>query len=349
MKFNSYIVELKQREESLTANVLVAGETIACNFKKFAPDLFIALFKEQLEFSFLQKIEFKKGEKAMTVLLPLFSKFNKRKLSKIAKLLDNNSAKERDKYHILANLANIDKFVKMDELLDFFSIEREKMITFLMEMEIIKKLKVISLNNLTITSYENYQDYRSQLHEIFTACYTGRNSVLKFSEIETKLKLPQSSIFFRYLIHTFTNDFSFKIKKDKLVFKKVAISETEKESLGELSELLKRKKMAIFAIEDISKLSERSNKEINDTLWLLIENGELTQLTERYFIFSIELNKIINKLKKYKRNQGEMIDIQALREMTLYTRKYIIALFEYFDSQQMTTRVDSQRKILLAT
>ena len=37
-----------------------------------------------------------------------------------------------------------------------------------------------------------------------------------------------------------------------------------------------------------------------------------------------ELEKILNKLKKYKRNQGEMIDIQAFRELTLYTRKYII-------------------------
>ncbi|HLP46339.1 MAG TPA: hypothetical protein VK469_10345, partial [Candidatus Kapabacteria bacterium] len=88
MKFNSYIVELKHREESLTANVLVAGESISCNFKKIAPDLFIALFKEQVEFSFFEKIEFKKGDKTMVVLLPLFSKFNKRKLAKLAKLLD---------------------------------------------------------------------------------------------------------------------------------------------------------------------------------------------------------------------------------------------------------------------
>ncbi|HLP44569.1 MAG TPA: SelB C-terminal domain-containing protein, partial [Candidatus Kapabacteria bacterium] len=304
--------------------------------------------KEQVEFSFFEKIEFKKGDKTMVVLLPLFSKFNKRKLAKLAKLLDNDSPKGRDKFHILANLAVIDKFVKMDELLDFFSIDREKMIAFLLEMELRKKLKVISINNLSVTSYENYQDYRTQLNDIFTACYTGRNQVLKFSEIETKLKLPQASIFFRYLIHTFTNDFSFQIKKDKLLFKKVSLSENEKASLGEIAELLKKQKLTVFTIEDINKLSDLSNKEINDTLWLLIESGEVAQLTERYFIFSAELNKIINKLKKYKRNQGEMIDIQALRELTSFTRKYIIALFEYFDAQQITTRVESQRKILLA-
>lgn len=348
MKFNSYIVQLKHREESLTANVVVAAEPVSCNFKKIAPDLFIALFKEQVEFSFLEKVEFKKGDKAMVVLLPLLSKFNKRKLTKLSRLLSENAPGSRDKFHILASLAGIDKFVKMDELLDFFSIDHETMVAFLLEMELERKLKVISLNNLAITSYENFQEYRDQLNVIFTACYTGRNPVLKFSEIEAKIKLPQSSIFFRYLLHTFTNDFSFKIKKDKLLFKKLALSENEKESLGEVAELLKKHKLTIFSIENITKLSTLSNKEIYDTLWLLIESGEVVQLNERYFIFTGELNKIINKLKKYKRNQGEMIDIQGLRELTLYTRKYIIALFEYFDAQQVTARVDNTRKILLA-
>lgn len=348
MKFNSYIVELKHREESLTANVLVAGEPVSCNFKKIAPDLFIVLFKEQVEFAFQEKVEFKKGDKTMVVLLPLLSKFNKRKLTKLSRLLSENSSNGRDKFHILANLAAIDKFVKMDELLDFFSIDYETMVAFLLEMELKKKLKVISFCNLAVTNYENFQEYRDQLNAIFTECYTGRNPVLKYSEIEAKIKLPQSSIFFRYLLHTFTNDFSFKIKKDKLLFKKLTLSENEKESLGEVTELLKKNKLTIFSIENITKLSTLSNKEIYDTLWLMIENGEVVQLNERYFIFTGELNKIINKLKKYKRNQGEMIDIQALRELTLYTRKYIIALFEYFDAQQITARVDNLRKILLA-
>ena len=349
MKFNSFIVELKHREESLTANVLIAGESISCNFKKIGPDLFIVLFKEQVEFYFLEKIDFKKGDKAMVVLLPLLSKFNKRKLAKLAKLLDSGSSEGRDKYYILANLAAIDKFLKIEELLDFFSIDHEKIVAFLVEMELKKKLKIINIHNLIVTTYENYQDYRDQLNTILTVCYTGRNQVLKFSEIEAKLKLPQTSIFFRYLLHTFANDFSFKIKKDKLIFKKVALSENEKESLVEVTELLKKQKLTIFTIENITKLSTLSHKEVNDTIWVLIENGEVVQLTEKYFIFTSELNKIINKLKKYKRNQGEMIDIQALRELTFYTRKYIIALFEYLDAQQITTRIESQRKILLAT
>jgi hypothetical protein len=70
-------------------------------------------------------------------------------------------------------------------------------------------------------------------------------------------------------------------------------------------------------------------------------------LSEKYYIFNDDLNKILNKLKKYKRNQGEMIDIQSFRELTLLTRRYIIILFEYFDTHRITQRVNNQRKILL--
>ena len=71
------------------------------------------------------------------------------------------------------------------------------------------------------------------------------------------------------------------------------------------------------------------------------------QLNERYFIFSDEYNKIINRLKKFKRNQGDIITIDDLRTMTSLSRKYLIVLFEYLDGQNITQRIGNKRKILL--
>jgi hypothetical protein len=42
-----------------------------------------------------------------------------------------------------------------------------------------------------------------------------------------------------------------------------------------------------------------------------------------------------------------MIDIGSFREMTMFNRKNIILLFEYFDSIHVTSREGNQRKILL--
>ncbi|MCP5104440.1 MAG: hypothetical protein GY950_13720, partial [bacterium] len=219
MKFNAYIVRLKHRETSLTAIFSVPGKSVAVaaesagsespseyvsistNFKKIGPDLFIAQFKTQVELTFLEKFQLKNRDKEITVLLPVISKYNKRKVTKLSKLLAN--PEELERYHILAALSTIEKFLKIDELLHFFSFHREPLIEFLVEMELKQKFKIINFNSLSITSYENFQHYRDELNAILTQCYTGRTQELKLSEIEAKTKLPQSSLFLKYLVRTF--------------------------------------------------------------------------------------------------------------------------------------------------
>ncbi|MCP4147112.1 MAG: hypothetical protein GY757_05120 [bacterium] len=349
MKFNSYIVELKLRENSLTGSLLIDAIPVSVNFKKIAPDLFVAQFKTQVELSYLAKIALKNRDKDVVVLLPVISKYNKRKLTKLSKMLASRTARESDKYNFLFSLASIDKFVKMAELLDFFALDKEEIKELLIDKEVKEEVKIINYNNLSVTSFENFQSYRQQLEAIFTECFTTvRHQSLKFSEIETKIKLPQSSIFFKYLIHTFTRSYSFTVQKDKLAFQKVALPEDVKDSMVEIADILKENKLTIFSINNILKLSEvLVPKDVNDTLWGMIEKGEVVRLNEEYFMFANELEKIVNRLKTYKRNMGEMIDIKTFREFSLYSRKYIIILFEYFDTQDITVREGNQRKILL--
>lgn len=345
MRFDAYVVELKHSESNFTGNLLIAGSTVSANFKKVDGDIYVVQFPNQVAFSLLEKVPFKSKDNEILVLLPLLSKYNKRKLTKVARLLAPPEA--REKHVVLSNLTAIDKFVKIAELLDFFSMSREEAVAVLLDRELRKEIKLIDFEYLTVTSFENYQKYLNQMHAIFTEYYTGRHQSLKFSEIESKIKLPQDSLFFQYMVRGFTDDFSFTVKKDKVVFKKLTLSENQKVSLSEISDLLKKNKLSIFTVDNILKLSGISYKEVNDAMWVLLEIGDVVQLNERYFIFTNELNKLLNKLKKYKRNQGELIDIQTFRELTLYTRKYIIVLFEYFDSQMITSRVENHRKILL--
>jgi hypothetical protein len=347
MKFNSYIVDFEHRETSLTRNLSFSGKTVSANFKKIGHDLFHMQFKNQETFTFQEKIGLPKGDKEITVLLPYLSKFNKRKLIKLSKILDKSKPGGREKYTILSSLTSVDKFLRVDELLDFFSLDRQDAVAFLVDMEVKEKIKIINYSHLLVTSYEHYHHYLEMLNALFTESYAGTNQVLKFAEIESKIKLPQSSLFFKYLLRFLAAGYSYRIRKDRLVFKKAALSENEKESLVEISDILKKNKLSVFSIEDVLKVSGLTHRDVNNSLWILVDRGEVVQLNDRYFIFAGDLHKILNRLKKYKRNQGEMIDIKAFRELTLFTRKYIIALFEYFDSQKITERVENQRKILL--
>ncbi len=345
MKFNSYFVEVEHRESNFTDNLLRGDKPLTVNFKKIGKNLFIAYFKTQVGLKFLERLEFKKRKKDLLVLYPVFAKYNKRKLTKISKIL--GKPEEREPEILLLNFSAIEKSFGIAELLDFFSIDRKEMSEFLIRMELDKKIKIIDFLNLTVISYDNFLKLRAELNSIFTSCFVNRNKTLKTSEIESRLKLPQSSIFFRYLLYSFREDFFFRIIKDKIIFRKIALTDKEKEVMEEVEGTLKKNRATIFEIEDILKFSGLLYKEVNDSLWYLIDSGKIVQLNKKYFIFTDELNKILNKLKKYKRNQGEMIDIIAFRELTLYSRKYIIPLFEYFDSQNITRRIDNQREILL--
>jgi len=347
-KFNTYITQLEHRENAFTANLVLPGDNsgscVTADFKRISEDLFIANFKADIELKFLEKLTFKSKPLELSVLLPVLSKYNKRKLTKLTQLL---TVAENQKEKMLLYLLTIEKFLRVEDLLPFFDLERDQIAEFLIQKEIEKQIKIINFTTLTITSIENLQRYYQQLDAIFTQCYTNRVKTIKQVDIAQKLKLPHDSLFFQYLLRRFAASFSFKLQRDKVVFQKVSLSENEKGSLEEIENVLKQNKTSIFSIQNIMKYTGLLYKDVNNSLWFLIENGQVIQLNKEYFIFKEDLNKILNKLKKYKRNQGEMIDIQAFRELTNLSRRYIITMLEYFDSQQVTQRIENKRKILL--
>jgi len=347
MKFNAYIVELKHRENSLTGSIITPDNTtIPVNFTKIGKDLFVANFKLQVEFKLMDKFPIKGKNKDILVLLPLLSKYNQRKLTKISKFLE--VPEERKPFTIASHLISIEKFVKLEELLDFLSIAREEMIDFLIDNELQKNVKILYLSNLFVTSVAHLQTFLDDLNVIFTNCYTSRLPSIKLSEIEEKIKVPHTTLFFKYLVHRLKRQFSFTVYRDKIVFQKLGLSDTEKNSLKRIEDIMQKQKISIFTVNDILTHSDFLFKEVNDCLWYLMENNKVVQLDEKYYIYTEDLDKILNKLKKYKRNQGEIIDIQSFRDMTLLSRRFMIPLFEYFDLQKITERVENKRKILIS-
>ena len=104
MRFNAYVVELQHRESNFTGNLLIAGSSVSANFRKVEGDIYIADFRNQVSFSFLEEIHFKSKDNKIVVLLPLLSKYNKRKLTKLSRLLTPPENREKDV--ILTNLTS---------------------------------------------------------------------------------------------------------------------------------------------------------------------------------------------------------------------------------------------------
>jgi len=345
MKFNAYFVRFVHPQKSFSGNIQLAGENIQANFKKIGDDLFVVYFKNQLELSFLQKIVLKNSRGSLHVLLPVLSQYNQRKLNKlgdILALIDTQSFSQ-----IILSLLTVEKFLELGILLDFFAVERWAAIAVLTEMELAEQAKTISLHDLFITSWSHYSENVTTLENALRQAYENREKTLKFSQLEKTIKVPHTSLYFRYLLRKCSSMFPFKLLASALIFSQLPLAAEEKERMAEIEKALKTSKLFIFTIEDVQKITSFSSKQINDALWYLIHEEKFMQLNERYVIFSDEYNKIINRLKKFKRNQGDIITIDDLRSITSYTRKYLIILFEYLDGQNVTQRIGNKRKILL--
>jgi hypothetical protein len=345
MKFNSYFVKLDHPENSFTGNLLINDKSGLANFKRVEDHLFIAHFKNQVKLKHLEKLTFKNKKITIKILLPVLNKYNKRKLNRISRILEKSGLENTR--NIIPDLLSIDKFLKVQEILEFFSFEKQEIIDYLIEMELNKKIKIIDFNSLYIISYDHFQNYLNELKSLLNYLFENRISTIKFSEIEAKIKMSQSSIFFKYLLSSLDNLFSFKMLKDKILLEKVSLNDKEKQDIKVIETVLKQDKRHVFSIENVLKPSGLKYNEVNNSLWYLVEEGELIQLNQDCFIYSTDFNKIMNRLKKFKRNQGEIIDIQSFRELTSFNRKSIITILEYLDSQHITQRVGDKRKILL--
>jgi hypothetical protein len=345
MKFNAYFVRFFHPQQSFSGNIQLAGENIQANFKKIDGDLFVVYFKNQVELKFLQKVSFKNSNSSFNVLLPVLSQYNQRKLKKIGEILaiiDKQSFGQ-----IVLALLTIENFLEVGNLLNFFAVERWAAIAVLTELEIAEQVKTISFNDLFVTAWSHYAQNVLALESALRQAYENREKTLKFSQLEKIIKVPQAALYFRYLLRKCSTLFTFELLPGALIFSQLPLAAEEKERMAEIEKVLKTHKLLIFTIEDVQKNTPFSPKQINDALWYIIHEDKFMQLNERYIIFSEEYNKIINRLKKFKRNQGDIISIDDLRNLTAYTRKYLIILFEYLDGQNITQRIGNKRKILL--
>ena len=345
MKFNSYFVVLDHPETNVTGNLILDDIPVTVNFTKIEDSVFTVHFKNQVELKFRQKLGFKSHDLEANVLFPVLSKYNKRKLKKVCSLL--NGLDDLQTIDLMVEFLKIEKFLKVEKLLHFLSFQREEILERLVEMELRQIVKIIDFHSLYITSYKNFQGYVKELDEMFTHAQENNIPNINVSDVEARLKIPRASIFFNYLLAKFQTKLSFRMMKDKLVFKKVGLNEKEKQIINEIKSQLHRNKLVVFSVEDIVKSTALPYKVVNNSLWFLMNTNELVQLSDKYYILQEDLAKIINRLKKYKRNQGEFIDIKSFRELTTFSRKYIIAILEYFDTQNITNREGNRRKILL--
>lgn len=81
-----------------------------------------------------------------------------------------------------------------------------------------------------------------------------------------------------------------------------------------------------------------------DVLQLLVNAGELVKVKEDLYFERGAIDALKARLVEFLKTNGE-ISTPQFKDMTSVSRKYLIPLAEYFDSQNVTIRIGDIRKL----
>lgn len=345
MKFTSYYVSFEHQESAFQGRIFLAPDDYSASFHRVDENLYLLHFAGQVSLRLGNRFTFKKSGQEGIVLLPQHNKFNQRKQQKLVAFL--KSWDRLDPFSLLKTLLEIENFLEIETIRHFFTLSHEAALTWINAECAAKRLFLMDTLQLMVCSRDTVDHFLQRLEGHLKASHSGMVNTIRFPDLEAEAKLPADSRLFRYLLAVLREKYGFTLMKDSLVLGKNELSDSDRSKVKELQTLLKKHKLLIFSMDDLLATKAISFKPLNDMLWALVEQGDVTRLSERHFIFQEDLVRIVNRLKKHKRNVSDEIDIKTFREMTQLTRKYIITLFEYFDNNGVTRRVEDKRQILL--
>jgi hypothetical protein len=345
MKFTSYYVHFDHQEASFQGRIFLEPNDYSTTFNRVDENIYILQFASQVSLRLGQTFSFKKTGQNGTILLPQHNKYNQRKQQKLMTFLKDWD--RTDPFSVLTVLLDIENFLEIETVRHFFNLTHQGALDWVIGEVFADRLFLMDTQSLMVCTRETVTLFAQRVEEQIKAAHTGVVNTLRFPDIEEAAKLPADSRLFRYLLAVFQPKYAYTLMKDSLVLGKNELSDSDRSSAKDLQALLKKHKMIVFSLDDLIETKTLPHKKLNDMLWAMVEKDDVVRLNDRFFIFQEDLAKILNRLKKHKRNVSDEIDIKTFREMTQLTRKYIITLFEYFDAQNITRRVEDHRQILL--
>ena len=96
--------------------------------------------------------------------------------------------------------------------------------------------------------------------------------------------------------------------------------------------------------KELAKSLDADAKRARDVLMHLVDEGSIVKVKEDLYFHVKAINDLKSKLVAFLEDRGEIATPQ-FKEMTGVSRKYVIPLAEYFDSTNVTLRVNDVRKL----
>ncbi|NOY64551.1 MAG: selenocysteine-specific translation elongation factor [Nitrospirae bacterium] len=136
------------------------------------------------------------------------------------------------------------------------------------------------------------------------------------------------------------------VEKDVVRLKgfKVAVTEGFQELKKDILNLMQQKRFQPPTKNELARYFGMKEKEIDDILRLMTEEGELVRLTDSIYLRTEDYRTMIDRIKDFYNNNDTMT-VGQFRDLLGTSRKYALPFLEYLDSNRFTLRVGDVRKI----
>jgi selenocysteine-specific elongation factor len=115
------------------------------------------------------------------------------------------------------------------------------------------------------------------------------------------------------------------------------LSQNERKSLQQLIDVFRNHGISTPSIEECQRLISRSQASLPQLLALAVENQDLVEIAQGYYLHADSLRAVREQLTRQLAG-SEGLTLSQIREMLNTTRKYAVPLCEYFDRIGFTER-----------
>ncbi|MGQ9618047.1 MAG: SelB domain-containing protein [Candidatus Aminicenantia bacterium] len=258
------------------------------------------------------------------------------------------SCTESEALTALAEFKNLEG-LKKNEIICFMKKEEDEIEHLILELERKGKIKIISFSPLFVVSPQAIETLKSK---ILAKIENIKNlNPLDFEmDMEAIIKKiglkiePRLSI---YTLKKLAKEKKISLSEGKVILPPPAIenlSKEESEALKELLDILRNVSIYKLSTHEIEKKIGLPTKIVYRLLYLLTVNKKIVRVKTDFFISSLWIEELKEKLKELR---GQKLSIADFRKLTGFSRQYLIPLLEFLDEKGITKRIGNLREILI--
>jgi selenocysteine-specific elongation factor len=202
--------------------------------------------------------------------------------------------------------------------------------------------------NQTYIHRKSFDTFKAETNEYLNGFHKTNPLKAGMSKEELKSKFPGvlNSKLFNLMLNQMIKDNTVVIEDNsvRMASHKVSLGVDQADIRDKVLSAYRENGLTPPYFKELKKAFDIEASLAKDVIMLLMDQGMIVKAKEDLYFYADAVKDLQQKLVEYLKSHGE-ISTPEFKEMTGVSRKYLIPLIEYFDTQNVTIRIGDIRKL----